>query len=65
MNALMGPTARIVLRYGAGTLFGFAVGQRMASDPDVVAITSAVLSVVIGVGTERLYRLAKRNGWSL
>lgn len=65
MQALMGPTARIVLRYGAGSLLGFAIGQKLANDPDIVAVTSAVLSVVIGVATERAYRIAKRNGWSL
>ncbi|WP_174804332.1 hypothetical protein [Martelella limonii] len=65
MNALMGPTARIALRYGAGALFGLAVGKELASDPDVVAVTSAALSVIIGVATERVYKIAKAKGWKL
>ncbi|MAK86524.1 MAG: hypothetical protein CMK96_06200 [Pseudomonas sp.] len=60
---MMGPIARIVLRYGAGALFGVPVGMQLASDADVVAVVAVVIGGAVGVATEGAYALAKRWGW--
>ena len=57
-----GANARIILRYFVGmALVGSPViGERLATDPDVVLIVSAL----IGVATEYVYVIAKRKGWA-
>ncbi|MHC9236985.1 hypothetical protein ACX9MO_15255 [Pseudooceanicola sp. 502str34] len=58
------PIARIILRYLVGALLGYAgfetLGPVLAADPDIVA----GLAILIGVVVERVYALAKRNGWA-
>lgn len=60
----MGPFIRITLRYGVGGVLGYQVGNMLASDPDVVAVATAVSAACVGAATEYAYRLAKRMGWS-
>lgn len=55
-----GPIARILLRYGAGILFGASVGDALAADPDVVL----VVALAIGGAVEAAYAYAKRRGWA-
>lgn len=59
----MGPLIRIVIRYGVGTVVGYEVGSQLASDPDVIAVTTAGAAMIAGVVTESFYWLAKKYGW--
>lgn len=52
------PFVRIILRYGAGVVFGMEVGDILAGDPDVVLAVAMALSLV----AERAYSIAKRDG---
>ena len=56
----MAPVARIALRYGVGIVLGMEIGQRLAADPDVVA----VVALGVGAAVEAAYALAKRKGWT-
>jgi len=59
----MGPLIRIALRYGVGAIVGYEVGNQLASDPDVITVTTAATAMLVGVLTEGAYWLAKRWGW--
>lgn len=59
----MGPFIRIALRYGVGGLVGFEVGNQLASDPDIVAVSTVVAATIVGFVTESFYALAKKYGW--
>lgn len=59
----MGPLIRIALRYGVGAVVGYEVGSQLASDPDVIAVTTAGVAMVAGFATEGFYWLAKKYGW--
>ncbi len=59
----MAPFIRILLRYGVGGLIGFEVGSQLASDPDVLAVTTVVITTLVGITTEGFYYLAKKWGW--
>lgn len=59
----MGAYVRIALRYGVGAVVGYEVGNQLAADPDVIAVTTAVAAAVVGFATEGFYALAKRLGW--
>lgn len=59
----MAPFIRILLRYGAGGFIGYQIGSQLASDPDVIAVTTVVATAIVGLVTEGLYILAKRYGW--
>lgn len=52
------PVVRILLRYGAGIVFGMEVGDMLAGDPDVVMAGAAL----IGVLTEWWYSRARKTG---
>lgn len=56
------PAARIVLRYliGAAFMGSDEIGQKLAADPDLVAVAS----LAIGAAVEVAYTLAKRKGWA-
>jgi len=54
------PIARILLRYGVGVVLGMELGQRLATDTDVVAI----VALAVGAVVEGAYALAKRRGWA-
>lgn len=53
------PIVRIVLRYGAGLIFGMEVGQVLAGDPDLVAVLVPLVTLAV---TEISYWRAKRSG---
>ena len=57
------PFARIILRYLVGAAFmgSAAIGEQLSADPDLVAVSS----VGIGLVVEAFYALAKRKGWTL
>lgn len=59
----MGPFIRIALRYGVGGIIGFEVGNQLAADPDVLAVTTVAATAAVGCITEGFYLLAKRFGW--
>lgn len=59
----MGPFIRIALRYGVGGIIGYEIGARLASDPDIVAVTTVAATGAVGAATEGFYLLAKRLGW--
>lgn len=57
--------ARIVLRYVAMGLFttgfwGEEIAEQISTDPDILMI----VGVLIGIGVETFYKLAKKNGWT-
>lgn len=57
---MFAPIARILLRYGAGAVFGMEAGEMLAGDPDIVVLVAAGVSAA----TEGLYAYAKKQGWS-
>lgn len=59
------PIVRIALRYGAGMIFSAAVGDMLASDPDVVNVCAAALSGVVGAVVEHAYKKARNTGGEL
>jgi hypothetical protein len=56
------PFIRIFLRYGVGAIAGLTVGDMLASDPDVVDVIAAGVSVVAAALTEWWYQRARRSG---
>lgn len=56
-----GPFARIILRYGAGFLFGQAAGDFLAGNEDIVLAVSLLLMAL----AEYLYGRAKVTGGKL
>lgn len=56
------PIARIVLRYGVGLVAGWAVGDMLAGDRDIVDVTTAGLAMAAAGVTEWWYQRAKRTG---
>lgn len=60
----MGPFIRIALRYGVGGIIGYEIGNQLAADPDVLAVTTVVATALVGVATEAFYLLARRCGWA-
>ncbi|PWJ76386.1 hypothetical protein C7441_11974 [Pseudaminobacter salicylatoxidans] len=59
----MGPYIRILLRYGVGGIIGYEVGDHLAADPDVIAVTTAATAALVGFATEGFYLLARKLGW--
>lgn len=59
----MAPIVRIILRYGAGLIFGMEAGDMLAGDPDIVELATVSIAAVAGVGTELWYWAANRYGW--
>ncbi|TPW33646.1 hypothetical protein FJU08_01400 [Martelella alba] len=60
-----GAVARILLRYVAGALTTWGLGDQLSHDPDLVNVTATFIGVVAASGTEIFYRLAKAKGWKL
>lgn len=56
------PLARIILRYlvGAAIMGSPMIGEQLAADADLVAVAA----MLIGVGVEATYAIAKRKGWA-
>lgn len=62
---MIGPWARIILRYGAGALVAYGllsqeVADGIARDPDL----ALVLGGMIGLMVEGFYVTAKKKGWT-
>lgn len=62
---MIGPWARIILRYGAGALVAYGYLSQEAADgisrdPDLALI----LGGMIGLMVEGFYVTAKRKGWT-
>jgi len=62
---MIGPIARIVLRYVAAALVTYGlvsleVGAQIAVDPDLIAVLGLALGALVEVG----YALARRRGWA-
>lgn len=55
-----GPIARIFLRYVASFLIGAELGEKLASDSDVVLI----VGIAIAAAVELAYGVAKKRGWA-
>ncbi|TCT34660.1 hypothetical protein [Martelella mediterranea] len=64
-HAFNGAIARILLRYGAGALTSWGLGNQLARDPDIVNLAATGIGISIAAGTEIFYKVAKRNGWKL
>ena len=62
MSLINGALARIIMRYiiGAAFVSTSAIGDQLATDPDVVMAATAA----VGVVTETLYVFAKKRGWT-
>lgn len=69
MSVFSAPTARIVLRYAAGFLVAKGVlssemGGAFSVDPDVLSLVETGVGLLITVGTELWYKVAKKLGWA-
>ncbi len=62
MNGAIG---RIILRYGAGSIFGAAVGVSLSADSDLALVVGTAVAGVVGGATEVAYAIAKKKGWTL
>lgn len=56
------PLARIILRYvvGAGIMGSEQIGNRLATDADLVLYGSLIIGAVV----EAAYALSKKRGWN-
>lgn len=56
------PIIRIILRYVIGAAFmgSHQIGERLAADPDLVAMGALGLAALVESG----YTLAKKKGWA-
>jgi glycerol uptake facilitator-like aquaporin len=68
MASLIGPIARIILRYLSGALvvWGVTSGQaanELVMTPEVINLTEVVIGLMLGAATEYWYRLARKFGW--
>lgn len=56
------PIIRIILRYVVGAAFmgSAALGERLATDPDIVMAGSILLGAIV----EATYAMAVRRGWA-
>jgi hypothetical protein len=52
------PIIRILLRYGAGIVFGMEVGDALAGDPDVILVVTSAIAFL----TELWWTYARRKG---
>ena len=62
---MIGPIARIILRYVAAALVTYGivpieVGAQIAVDPDLIALAGLALAALVEVG----YALARNRGWA-
>ena len=57
---MYGPIVRIILRYlvGAGFMGSVVIGEKLAADPDLVAMGS----LAVGAAVEAFYAWSKRTG---
>lgn len=62
MNGAIG---RIILRYGAGSVFGATLGSTLAADPDLAMVVGTAVSVIMAGAIEGFYARAKKKGWTL
>lgn len=60
----MAPFIRIALRYGVGGIIGYEIGNQLAADPDVLAVTTVAATAMVGLATEGFYLLARKCGWA-
>lgn len=66
---MLGPLARIIVRYGAGALVAAGLltptfGEQLAADADVISMAQVGLGFSAMIAVEGYYFLAKRFGWS-
>lgn len=61
---MIGPIARIIIRYGLGAIAGAAITDTVLNDVDLMNILSIILAAVGSWGVEHLYNIAKRRGWA-
>lgn len=67
---MAGPIARILLRYIAGALVAKGLldpdsAAFFNTDPDLIELATAAVGVLMGLGAEFFYRLARKMGWEL
>jgi len=67
---MSGPIARILLRYIAGALVAKGLldpdsAAFFNTDPDLIELVTAAVGVLMGLGTEFFYRLARKMGGEL
>lgn len=60
-----GAIVRIVLRYGVGAIAGWAVGDQLSNDPDIVMVATVGATAVVGTAVETWYVFAKKMGWAV
>jgi hypothetical protein len=63
---IIGPIARVLLRYVGGALIsaGVAISPGTLTDPDVIQVTCFLVGALSSAASECWYIIAKRNGWS-
>lgn len=62
---MIGPLARIIIRYGLGAIAGASIADVVLKDVDLMNIFGMVIAAIGSWGVERLYAIAKRRGWAL
>jgi hypothetical protein len=63
---VVGPIARVLLRYVGGALIsaGIAISPATLTDPDLIQIMCFLIGAVCSAASEGWYIIAKKNGWS-
>lgn len=63
--AIVGPIARVILRYAGGALIsaGVAIKPEALTDPDVVQVMCLLIGAACSAASEGWYILAKKYGW--
>jgi hypothetical protein len=60
----LAPLARIVVRYGAGLIFGASAADAILVDADIMNYVTMGLGVIMTAVTEAAYSQAKKRGWA-
>ena len=58
------PIARIMIRYGVGTVAGNELATALAGDMDVINYTALAIGAIVAAGTEYFYSKAVKLGWA-
>lgn len=63
---IIGPIARVLLRYIGGAMIsaGVAISPGTLTDPDVVQVTCFLVGALASASSEIWYIVAKKYGWN-
>jgi len=58
------PLARIIIRYGAGLVFGSEAAELAVGDADLVSMLAVAIAAGVSLATEFFYSKAIKHGWA-